>query len=93
MRFHRENTNTTTVGYGRRDRLPLSHGPHSNPTTTAGYADKGTESDVEAQKNGSLKESLLSNEALESTNCVSSVKTKHFQSYSSIQVVPSPAFF
>lgn len=70
MGFHRENTNTTTVGYGRRHRLLLSHRPHSNSTTTAGYAGKGTESDVEAQKNGSLKESVQSNEALEPTNCI-----------------------
>lgn len=53
MGFHRENTNTTTVGYGRRERLPLTTEqlPHSKPTITAGYAGKGEENDVEAQKN------------------------------------------
>lgn len=51
MGFSRKNTNTATVGYGRTDRLPLSHLlPHSNPTITTGYTGKDTENDVEAQK-------------------------------------------
>lgn len=51
MGFHRENTNIRTVGQTATEPLTTVQLPHSNPTNIAEYAGKGTESDVEAQKN------------------------------------------